>query len=106
MKIEKINEANFDEKIKNRGSIAVVDFYADWCGPCKMFVPTLESLADDHTDVEFFKVNVDENPNLSRTYAVMSIPTLIIFKEGSVQNTLIGLRQKDEISDIIEELQK
>ena len=105
MKIEKINEGNFDEKIKNRGSVTVVDFYADWCGPCKMLSPVLEDLASNYTDVEFYKVNVDENPNLSRTYGVMSIPMLVIFKGGIAKDTLIGLRSKDEISNIIKGLQ-
>ena len=81
-KIKNLDEKDFDAFIK-KGN-AVIDFYADWCGPCKVMVPDLEKASQDLKDVNFGKVNVDGNQDLAGRYGVMSIPTLIFFKDGDV----------------------
>ena len=94
--MEIINEKNFAEKTKN--GIVVVDFFANWCGPCRMMAPILENIQKEIGDkISIYKVDVDESEELSRKFGVMSIPTLVIFKNGEEQNKLIGLRPKDSL---------
>ncbi len=96
MAIIHVDDNNFNENIKN-GTI-LVDFYADWCGPCRMLSPILEELSNDFNIV---KVNVDESPITAQKYGVMSIPTLIVFKDGKEVNKKIGLCSKDELKEMI-----
>lgn len=97
MKIFEKND-NFDELIKE--GITLVDFYAEWCGPCKMMGPVLESLEN----VNVIKVNVDEHSELSEQFRIMSIPTLIFFKNGKKVNEVVGFHSKDQIESILKEL--
>ena len=83
--------------------VVVVDFYANWCGPCKMLAPIIEDLAKELDDVSFVKINVDENDELAREYSIMSIPTLIFSKDGKLINKHIGLINADRIKSIIDE---
>ena len=94
--LEKLEE--FDELIKK--DLVLVDFYADWCGPCKMLSPVLEEISNE-TDIKICKVNVDENQALAIEYKVMSIPTLIVFKEGKKELVSVGLKSKEEILEMI-----
>ena len=97
-----INSAKeFDELVES-GKNVLVDFYADWCGPCKMLSPIIDEIAEECTDITVGKVNVDENNLLAAKYNVMSIPTMIIFKNGKEQARLVGVRPKE---DILAELQ-
>ena len=93
------NEKDFNELIKE-GKV-LVDFYADWCGPCKMIGPVLEEIASENSDVEIVKVNVDNFENIARQYGIMSIPTLIVFENGKEVNKSIGFVDKDGILDLI-----
>lgn len=104
MDIRELNEMNFNDAIESRNNVSIVDFYADWCGPCKMLGPILQELALEYTNINFFKVNVDDSANLARIYGVMSIPTLIFFKNNKVEKTLVGLQGKNELINIIKEL--
>ncbi len=88
------NESEFDELIKGR---VLVDFYADWCGPCKRLMPILE----DIKDIDILKVNVDSFGDLSRSFGIMSIPTLILFDGGKETKKSIGFKTKEEILDMI-----
>lgn len=90
---------NFDELTK-KGTV-IVDFFATWCGPCKMLSPILEELDND---IKIIKVDVDKIPTLAEKYRVMSIPTLVFFKDGEVKTELVGFRDKDELSNIIKNL--
>jgi thioredoxin 1 len=75
----------------------LIDFYADWCGPCRMLAPTLEEIADEREDILVGKINVDEAPAIAEQYGVMSIPTLIVFKDGREVTRLVGARPKADI---------
>lgn len=97
MAILKLNNDNFENEITKGKGIALVDFYADWCGPCKMIAPIVEEIAAERTDVKIGKINVDESPELAVKFGVMSIPTLIVFKDGEKVNVAIGYRNKQEI---------
>jgi thioredoxin 1 len=90
--IAELNEANFDQTLTRGSPPAVVDFYAPWCGPCKMLAPLLEHLAGQFADrIRFFKVNVDEAPELAARFAITGVPTLLFFNHGEVRDAVVGL---------------
>lgn len=90
---------NFDEEIKS--GVVVVDFFATWCGPCKMLAPVIEEVEREIKDVKFMKIDVDKNEDLARRFGVMSIPTIIVFKDGEIKNQNVGFMTKDEVIDLI-----
>lgn len=93
------NELDFDKLIKN--DKVLVDFYADWCGPCRMISPIVEEIAKENNDLQVVKVNVDNFEAIARKYGIMSIPTLIVFKNGEAVNKNIGYISKDEIIKLL-----
>ncbi len=94
----KINSENFEKEVLNSNEPVLVDFYADWCGPCKMMSPVVEELAGElQGKAKVGKINVDENQDLAMKYNVMSIPTLIIFKDGKEFKRFVGVRDKNEL---------
>lgn len=97
MEIIHANEENFNDLIIN-GKV-LVDFFATWCGPCKMLTPILEELASDRSDTKIVKVDVDECEGLARQFGVMSIPTLIQFDNGKIIDKKVGFQSKEEISE-------
>ncbi len=97
--VKNIIEKDFDNEIKE-GKV-LVDCYADWCGPCKMLSPIIDELSEELTDVKFLKLNVDENQDLAMQYQIMSIPTLLIFEDGKLVNTSVGLKSKDELKELL-----
>lgn len=100
MKVEEINENNFKEKISEKGKI-LVDCYANWCGPCKMLSPVIDKIAEENTSCKFYKLDVDEAEQIAEEYGIMSIPTLLIFEDGKLTNTSVGLKPKSEIESLI-----
>lgn len=96
----KLNSENFNNEIAQ--GITLVDFYADWCGPCKMIAPYIEQVATEATDVKVAKLNVDEATDIAAKYNVQSIPTLIVFKDGEVADTKLGFMTKDDILSFVE----
>ena len=102
MEAIKLNSQNFEEEVLKSDKTVLVDFYADWCGPCKMMSPIVDEVANELVDkVKVCKINVDECPDIAVEYEIMSIPTLIIFKDGYAKKTLVGLSAKTEIIDAI-----
>lgn len=99
--MEKIYEEEFEQRVLQADYPVVVDFYADWCGPCKMLSPILEQLERENDDFGFFKVNVDENGDLAARYHVFTIPNVVIFKGGKAIAQSIGLRPAKEMQKIL-----
>jgi thioredoxin 1 len=103
MEIIKLTKENFDSIVKNSDKKVVVDFNADWCGPCRMLAPVLEELAETRTDIIFASVNVDDEEKLANNYNVYSIPCLILFKNGNELKRSVGFKQKDELEAFLGE---
>ncbi len=98
--IENITDATFDEVVNGSAEPVLVDFWAEWCGPCKMIAPILEEIATEQAGkIKIAKLNVDENPNTSLKYQVQSIPTMLLFKDGQVEKTIIGAKPKAALVD-------
>ncbi len=100
-----INDDSFAEKVLQVAAPVLVDFWAPWCGPCRMVAPVVEELADEYEGrVAFAKLNVDENPKTASQYGIMSIPSLIIFKGGSPVSNLVGFRPKADLKRSLDEV--
>ncbi len=97
----KITDENFEKEVLNSEKTVIVDFYADWCGPCKMQSPIIEEISEKNPNIKVGKLNVDENPSMAVKYNVMSIPTILIIKEGKVKKQFVGLTAKEEILENI-----
>jgi len=106
MAVEEITEKEFENEVLKSEMPVVVDFYAQWCGPCKMMAPITELLAKEMASVKFVKVDVDENPELSAQYGIMSIPTIVLFKKGKEAERNTGALPKDMLKKWIEENRK
>lgn len=103
--IKEINEQDFDAEIANAGKPALVDFWAPWCGPCRMMHPVLESLAESIGDSAVVaRCNVDDNPALAMKFGVSAIPTLVLFKDGAQVDTMIGVTSEEELKKRLEAL--
>ena len=95
--IATLSDATFSEEVGAADRPVLVDFWAEWCGPCKMITPILEEIAAENDSLKIGKLNVDENPDVARQYQVMSIPTLIVFKDGQEAKRLIGAKGKGQL---------
>ena len=93
-KAVRVTTASFEEQVLLSDQPVMVDFYADWCGPCKMVAPVLDQIANEHTDVKLAKVNVDEEPTLAERYRVRGIPFVALFREGKLARQVVGYQPK------------
>jgi thioredoxin 1 len=96
-------DSNFDTDVMKAGQLSVVDFWAEWCGPCRMLGPTVEAIADEMAGkIKVFKMNVDENPNVPTRFHIRGIPTILFFKNGQAVDQLVGNHPKDTIVGVIQ----
>jgi thioredoxin 1 len=96
-----ITKDNFDTEVLQSDKTVLLDFWAEWCGPCRMLAPTIHEIADERTDIKVGKVNVDEEPSLAEKFGIFSIPTLIVIKEGKVVSQSAGLKPKQAVLDML-----
>jgi len=98
-----LNKESYSNAVSSGEKTVMVDFWAPWCGPCKALTPILEEISGEMSEkVSIYKVNVDDNTNLAQEHGVQSIPTLLVYKNGSLSETIVGLKTKDELIQIIE----
>lgn len=102
MSVLKINKNNFDTQIMKSEKPVLLDFYADWCGPCRMVSPLVDEIAEENPQVLVGKINVDEEPELAQAFGVASIPTLAVVKQGKIVNQSVGARPKAQILAMLE----
>ena len=99
MAVIEISDKNIDEVIKE-GKV-LVDCYATWCGPCRMLAPVIEEIEKERSDIKFYKLDVDNNPDTSIKYGIMSIPTLLLFENGELKNQSVGFKDKNELQELL-----
>ena len=100
-----LNSSNFNEEITNTDKLVLIEFFATWCGPCKMLSPIISEIANEHlTSIKVCKVNVDENQDLALKYNIVSVPTLLFLKDGEIIKSSIGFCSKSELESIINDL--
>lgn len=103
MSVLQVSQDKFKEEVLNHKGLVFVDFYADWCGPCKVTSPLIDEISEEKKDMKFVKIDVDQNADLASQYSIFSIPTFIIFKEGKVVNQFVGAMGKESF---LEEIKK
>ena len=101
MSVIKISKENFASEVLNSNKPVLLDFYADWCGPCRMVGPIVSEIANERSDVKVGKINVDEQPELAALFQVMSIPMLAVIKNGKLENQVVGYRSKEQIEAML-----
>ena len=101
MSVIAVNSDNFESVVLKSEKPVLVDFWASWCGPCKMLAPILEELASSHSEFTVAKVNVDENPELAMVYRIAAIPALMAFKDGKVVNQSVGFQSKESLLELV-----
>lgn len=100
--VNTVYEEEFSSKVLKSEKLCVVDFYADWCGPCKMLAPLIDKLSNDYSDVSFFKINVDDNREIAQRFNVASIPYLALFKNGELIDNSVGFKSETELRALID----
>lgn len=101
MSIINLTKDSYHNEVMETDKVVVIDFWATWCGPCKMMAPVVEEVAKDYPDVKVCKINVDEEPELSNAFKIVSIPTIVVIKNGEIIDSVVGYRPKEDIEKII-----
>ncbi len=102
--LEEFTDADFEDKVLKSDKLTLVDFWAEWCAPCRMIAPTIEELAAEYKgQMNFGKLNVDENNKTATKFGIRSIPTLLFFKDGNILKQVVGVRSKEELQEVINE---
>jgi thioredoxin 1 len=101
MSVLEFTDNNFEEEVLKSDKTVLIDFYADWCGPCKMMSPIIDEIAEENSEVKVGKVNVDDNMEVAEKYQIMSIPTILVVKNGNVTKQFVGVTAKSEIEEAI-----
>lgn len=101
MEIMKVTSANFEEEVLNSDKTVLIDFYADWCGPCKAYSPIVEAVANENEDIKVVKIDVDNAQDIAYKYQVMSIPTTVIIKNGQEVNRAVGMMSKSDLVEMV-----
>ena len=96
-----LTSENFEEEVIKSDKPVLVDFWATWCGPCRMIAPIVEQIAEENTEIKVCKVDVDDQPELTSSFGIQSIPTLIVFKNGEIANKAVGARSKEAILEML-----
>lgn len=104
MKIIKLTKSSYNEEVMNTDKKVVIDFWAGWCGPCKMMAPVIEELAKDNPNVKVCKVNIDEEPELADAFKIVSIPTVVVIKDREIIDSVVGYRPKSDIEKILKKI--
>lgn len=97
-----ITKDNYENEVTKSEKTVLLDFWAEWCGPCRMLSPTVDEIAEEREDIKVGKINVDDEPELAERFGIMSIPTLAVIKAGEIVEQSVGVRPKDDISEMIE----
>ena len=101
MEVLKVTSANFEEEVLNSDKTVLIDFYADWCGPCKMLSPIIENVANENEDIKVVKIDVDNAQDLAIKYQIYSIPTIVVIKNGEETNRNVGIASKSQILEMV-----
>jgi thioredoxin 1 len=101
--VTELSDQNFDAEVLQSGEPVLVDFWAPWCGPCRMIAPVVEELAAENSGVKIGKINIDDSPSTAATYGVSSIPTLMIFKNGEVVDRFVGVQPKKRLQEALDQ---
>jgi len=103
MSVLKVTGSNFESDIIKSDKTVLLDFWASWCGPCRMLSPTVDEIADENPQILVGKINVDEEPELAQAFGVVSIPMLVVMKDGKIVNQSVGVRPKEQILDMLDD---
>ena len=101
MSVKIVNEDNFQSQVINSNATTLIDFWATWCGPCKMMAPIVEQYSEEHPELNVCKIDVDLNPNIARQFGIMSIPTLVVVKNGKETARSVGVQQKGSLDKLL-----
>lgn len=102
MAVMQVSRETFDEQVRNAAKPVLLDFWASWCGPCRMVSPLVDEISEERDDILVGKVNVDEEPELAQMFNIMSIPTLLVFKNGEISASAVGARPKEDILALLD----
>lgn len=101
MEALEVNKSNFQNEVLESDRTVLLDFWASWCGPCKVFSPVIDEIAEEHPEIKVCKINIDEEQELATQFDIMSVPTLLVIKDGKVVNQSVGLKPKNQILQML-----